>query len=139
MSAFFPEETQLWSDDFYIEKSQLSNLSKRLAKEISKQINVLLTPGEEKMLADSRPIDPDAYEAYLRGMSYLELATKADVDRALGYFELARDIDPNYALAYLGISLVWGSYAQHGFMSSSKAMPKVEKPEEKHWKWIARL
>ena len=52
------------------------------------------------------------------------MGTKADLGKALNYFELARDIDPNYALAYLGISRVWGGYAQHGFMSSTEARAK---------------
>ncbi|MCK5278016.1 MAG: hypothetical protein KAK04_05745, partial [Cyclobacteriaceae bacterium] len=127
----FPEETQLWVEDFYIEKSELSNLSKRLAKEISEQINVLLTPNEEKMLADSRPIDPDAYEAYLRGISYVELGTEADLEKAMDYFERALEIDQDYALAYHGISFVWGSRANHGFVPAQEANPKREVARKK--------
>ena len=44
----FPEEQQLWVHDFYIEKGQMSNLSKIIAKEISQQIHINLTPQEEK-------------------------------------------------------------------------------------------
>jgi adenylate cyclase len=49
----------------------------------------------------------------------------------LGYFERALDIDPDYALAYLGISLLWGSYAQHGFMSSNEAKAESDKAIKK--------
>jgi class 3 adenylate cyclase/TolB-like protein len=122
----FPEEKQLWVHDFYIEKEQLSNLSKKITKEISQQIHINLTPLEAQLLSESKPINPDAYEAYLRGMSYWELGTKADLDRAMGYFELSREIDPNYALAYLGISSTWGAYVQHGFLPFSEVSEKSE-------------
>ncbi|NNL02145.1 MAG: hypothetical protein HKP39_07705, partial [Eudoraea sp.] len=127
----FPEEQQLWVHDFNIEKEQLSNLSKKIAKEISQQIHINLTPLEEKLLAEARPIDPDAYEAYLRGMAYWELGTKQDLDRAMEYFQLSSKIDPNYALAYLGISRTWGAYVQHGFLPYHEVSEKVDLAQNK--------
>ena len=127
----FPEEKQLWVHEFNIEKGQLSNLSRKIAKEISQQIHLNLTPQEEQLLAEAKPIDPDAYEAYLRGMSYWELGTKQDLDRAMGYFQLSNEIDPNYALAYLGIAGTWGGYVQHGFLPHSEVSEKIEAAQKK--------
>lgn len=127
----FPEEQQLWIHDFYIEKGQISNLSKKIAKEISQQIHINLTPQEEKLLTESKPIDPDAYEAYLRGMSYWELGTKPDLERAMGYFQLSSEIDSSYALAYLGISRTWGAYVQHGFLPYQEVAEKVNAARNK--------
>lgn len=127
----FPEEKQLWVHDFNIEKEQLSNLSKKIAKEISQQIHINLSPLEEQLLAEGKPVDPDAYEAYLRGMAYWELGKKADLDRAMEYFQLASKIDPNYALAYLGISSTWGAYVQHGFLPYNEVSGKQEAARNK--------
>jgi len=99
----FPEEKQLWIDDFYMERDQLSNFSKRIARKISEEIDVPLTPGEEKRLAESDPIDPAAYEAYMRGMSYWELGKKSDLDKAMSYFKLALEIDPSIEFAKAGL------------------------------------
>ncbi len=129
--SVFPEEKQLWVHDFYIEKAQISNLSKKIAKEISQQIHINLTSQEEKLLAESKPIDPDAYEAYLRGMGYWELGTKPDLEQAMRYFQLSRDIDSSYALAYLGISRTWGAYVQHGFLPYQEVAEKVEEVRNK--------
>jgi len=126
MVSAFPEEKLLWVHDFNIEKAQLSNLTKKIANEISQQINLNLTPQEEKLLSESKPIDPDAYEAYLRGMGHWELGTKPDLDRAMGYFQLSREIDPDYALAYVGISRTWGGYVQNGFLPYSEVYEKAE-------------
>lgn len=127
----FPEEKQLWVKEYYIEKAQISNLTKNIAKEISEQIHVNLTPFEEQLLAESKPINPDAYEAYLRGMSYWELGTKQDLERAMDYFKLSAKIDSNYALAYLGISRTWAAYAQHGFLPYKEVADKINTARNK--------
>jgi len=127
----FPEEKQIWMHEYKVERSQILNMYNLVSKEIFEGINVILTPEEEKLLAESRTINPDAQEAYFRGMSYWELGTKADLDKAMDYFQLARDIDPDYALAYLGIAKVWGAHAMHGFMSSKEARAKGEKARKK--------
>jgi adenylate cyclase len=122
----FPEEKQLWVHDFNIEKGELSNLTKKIANEISQQIHLNMTPQEEQLLTESKPIDPDAYEAYLRGMGHWELGTKPDLDRALDYFQLSSKIDPNYALAYLGISRTYWAYVMHGFLPNYEVSEKAE-------------
>ena len=127
----FPEEKQIWMHDYKVERSQILNMYNLVSKEIFERINIILTPGEEILLAESRTVNPDAQEAYFRGMSYWELGTKADLDKALDYFQLARDIDPDYALAYLGIAKVWGGHAMHGFMSSNEARAKGKKARKK--------
>jgi adenylate cyclase len=116
----------LWVHDFNIEKGELSNLTKKIANEISQQIHLNMTPQEEQLLTESKPIDPDAYEAYLRGMGHWELGTKPDLDRALDYFQLSSKIDPNYALAYLGISRTYWAYVMHGFLPNYEVSEKAE-------------
>ena len=49
----------------------------------------------------------------------------------MDYFERALEIDQDYALAYHGISFVWGSRANHGFMPAQEANPKREVARKK--------
>jgi len=122
----FPDEKQIWYNDYTFEASQSLNFNNLVSKEIFEVMQIDLTPAQENLLTESRIVNPDAQKAYYLGRSYWELGTRAGLDRALNYFELARDIDPNYALAYLGIASVWGGYAQHGFMSSTEARAKIK-------------
>jgi len=85
---------------------------------------VTLTPDEEIQLTRSRTIDPEAYEAYLKGQFHWYKLTPADVETALQYFELAREKDPDYALAHVGIALVWGGRGQMGLVPPREAGPK---------------
>jgi len=77
-------------------------------------------------LASARPVNPEAYEAYLKGRFHSQRLTEADLDAALSYFEAALEKDPDYALAYVGISRVWGGRGQMGFAPPGEATPMVK-------------
>jgi adenylate cyclase len=70
-------------------------------------------------------VNPEAYEAYLKGMQYWYNVTPQDMETALQYFELALKKDPNSARAYTGICLVWAGRSQMGFSPPSEAAPKA--------------
>ena len=82
-----------------------------------------LLPDHETRLAARRYVDPGAYEAYLRGVSYVERSTPADFDRAMQYFELALERDPGFARAYSGVAHVWAARQQAGFVAPAVARP----------------
>ena len=63
----FPEERQLWVKDYAVDKSQITNWYKELAKQISQETKITLSPDEESLLALSDTIDPVAYELYMKG------------------------------------------------------------------------
>lgn len=101
-------------------------LYKEMARAIADEARIELTFQEKQVLASTRQVNPKAYEAYNKRMFHLYKLTLQDIELALGHFELALEKDPNFALAYVGISLVWGGYAQQGFMPASEAIPKSE-------------
>ncbi|MEN8251463.1 MAG: adenylate/guanylate cyclase domain-containing protein [Bacteroidota bacterium] len=121
------EEKQLWSDRYTKDFSQILNLNNEVTREITAEIDVTLTPQEENLLTESRTVNPDAYEAYLRGMRYWGMGKKEDLEKAQKYFELSLEIDPNYALAHLGMSSIYGGLVIHGFMSPAEAKEAKEK------------
>jgi tetratricopeptide (TPR) repeat protein len=100
------------------------SLQSEIVAAIARAIAVHLTPPEEARLARARAVNPEAYDACLRGWSYLEKLTVADLDAALHYFELALQKDSSYARGYVGISAVWSCRQQMGFTAPSEATPK---------------
>ena len=58
----------------------------------------------------TRSVDPEAYEAYLKGRHFMEKWTEEETRIGREYFEQAIQKDPNYALPYAGLadSYVWG-------------------------------
>jgi len=112
-----PEERQIWRQSYDRAMQNVYSVYNDVVKSVAEAGNILMTEKEETRLNSSVDVNPEAYEAYLRGMSHWEQATESDMDKAMDYFSLAKDLDPEYPLAYMGIASVWGGRLQHGYIS----------------------
>ena len=122
----FPEERNLWAQTYDRDMTDVLVMYKEMARTIADKTRVELTAQEEAILASTRQVNPEAYEAYNKGMFHAYKLTSQDLELARGYFELALEKDPNFALAYVGIGFVWQAHIQQGLMSHSEAGPKAE-------------
>jgi len=141
-----PEEHNLWGQMYEKPMTEILAMYNEVARAIVNEVQITLTPNEESRLASARQVNPQAYEAYLKGMSHLYRFTPQEIDAALHYFEQALEADPDYALAYVGISFVWGCREQFGLVIPSEATPKNKAAAQKalelddtlpevHYKW----
>jgi adenylate cyclase len=119
------DETQIWSADYNEDKRQILNLYNRITKKIAQEVKVQLTPEEERILARSRTVNREAYDAYLMGLYYLDDVGKESLNKALEYLNRAVEKDPDWAPLYSGLTLVWASIALMGFESPEIAGPKI--------------
>ena len=121
-----PETDQaLWADSYERDLQDVLLLQSEVAQAIAEQIQVAVTPEETTRLAGARPVDPEAYEAYLRGSFHSYQFTPADLATALEYFESALEKDPDYALAHCGVSQVWTFRLVMGVVPPREAGPKM--------------
>ncbi len=107
------------------ELQNVAALVRGLTSAIAAEIQVALTPEAEARLASVRTVNPEAYEAYLKGQVYLATFGQTEMETALEYFERARNIDPDYALAYAGIGMTWAVRQQIGFVPHSESAPRI--------------
>jgi len=114
-------QTQRWADSFDRELAGILALQHDVARGVAGSLALTLLPAEQTRLGSARPVNPEAYEAYLRGLTLVERWTRADLDTALRYFEAALEKDPTYALAYLGIHQVWSTRQQVGASGPGEA------------------
>jgi serine/threonine-protein kinase len=121
-----PEERNLWAHTYERAGTEVLAMYNEVARAIVNEVQITLTPKEETRLASALQVNPQAYEAYLKGMSHLYKLTPPELDAALHYFEQALETDPNYALAYTGIAFVWTGRQQMGLVSPSEATPKAK-------------
>jgi tetratricopeptide (TPR) repeat protein len=119
-----PTEQALWAESYEWDLENVLVLQGEVAQAIAAELEVALTPEDTKRLAATRPVNPEAHDAYLKGSYYTEKMTPEDLDTAQRYFELALEKDPEYAPAYAGLSRVWGGRAQLGSTSVQEARPK---------------
>jgi TolB-like protein/Tfp pilus assembly protein PilF len=120
------DQAHLWAQSYDRNVGSILAVQGEVARAIAGEIKIAVTPEETKRLASARPVNPDAYEAYLKGRFHWYKLSRVHLDTALEYFQLAREKDPNYALAYVGIAYVWASRGDCGLVSSREAFPKVK-------------
>ena len=121
-----PEERQIWSREFIRDMPHILSLYGDVAIDLAKELKLPMSDEMSFQLVSHKEVIPQAYEAYLMGMSYWYKLSKQDLDQALRYFELAQEIDPNYAPAYTGIGMVWGARAQSGILPGKEVGPKLD-------------
>jgi serine/threonine protein kinase/TolB-like protein len=91
----------LWRDSVDVKYDNLLTVQDRVAQEIVKGMELNLSPAEAQNLKPENPVNPLAYEYYLRGV---DLYSLNDFPAAIAMLEKSVSIDPNYAptWAHLG-------------------------------------
>jgi serine/threonine protein kinase/Tfp pilus assembly protein PilF len=101
-------DSHLWAETFDRKLTDIFSVESEVAKAIADQLRAKLTGREEQVIA-ARPTDnPEAYDAYLRGLAYT-LKTGDSPANALGaqkYLKEAVRLDPKFALSWALLSYV---------------------------------
>src|SRR5207237_5196768 len=99
-------DSHLWADTYDRRLTDIFSVESEVAKDIADQLQVHLT-GREKQVIAAKPTDnPEAYDAYLRGLAYT-LKTQNTPENYLGaqkYFKEAVILDLKFALAWALLS-----------------------------------
>src|SRR6266704_6282585 len=101
-------DSHLWADNFDRKLTDIFSVETEVAKAIADQLRVKLT-GEEEQVITAKPTDnPEAYDAYLRGLVYMLKAatTPANSLGAQKYLREAVRLDPKFALSWALLSYV---------------------------------
>jgi TolB-like protein len=100
------DQTQLWSQDYDYPVKDILNIEDDVAKAVAHEIRLRLNSKQQAELAQSHPVNPEAFDAYLQGYYFFQRNTDKDTDMAAKYYERATQLDPSYALAWVGLSRV---------------------------------
>jgi TolB-like protein/DNA-binding winged helix-turn-helix (wHTH) protein/Tfp pilus assembly protein PilF len=121
-------DKHLWSQSYEGDSRDTLALQKQVASSIAQAIRIELTPNEQAVLKNAKQVNPDAYEAYLKGRYFWNKRTAEGFKKAIDYFNKAIDQDPTYAPAYAGLA---DSYAlsgdwEYAVLPPSEAYPKAK-------------
>ena len=126
-----PSDVHLWAKSYERDLKDILALQDEVARDIAAEIRVQLTPQDQARLSNSRPVDPQAYEAYLRGRYYGDKMSVEGFNQALKHFQQAIVYDPNCALAYAGLADGYQELSIWGALQPTEASPKSEAAAEK--------
>jgi TolB-like protein/Tfp pilus assembly protein PilF len=96
-------DTHVWADSFDREFSSVLTLQNDMALAIAKAVDVQLSDAEQVALDEQNAVDPDIYDAYLRGMHLINQESLDVRKRGIAILEDVVERDPQNALAYAGL------------------------------------
>ncbi len=102
-------DSHLWAETYDRKLTDILGVESEIAKEIAATLQAKLTGREQQALAVKRTNNPEAYDAYLRGLAFEARNFDSSPGfgpslKAAGFFERAVQLDPNFALAWARLS-----------------------------------
>jgi TolB-like protein len=121
-------ESHLWGESFQktiTEVEDIFNIQIKIAESIAKELKVVISPGEKKLIEKIPAADIEVYDEYLKARSYWTDFTKESLYKAVEYLTRAIEKNPNWAPLYAGLAEVWIWIQQAGWEQASVAGPII--------------
>jgi len=119
------DQTHVWAESVERDLVNIVSLQADVAQAVATNIKLVLTPEQHTRLRARRPVNPEAYQAYLRGL-YLWNQVSADSAQMIKYFQAAIEIEPDYAAAYAGLANVYSQAARAGELGAQEAYSQAK-------------
>jgi TolB-like protein/cytochrome c-type biogenesis protein CcmH/NrfG len=98
-------DSHLWAETYDRKLTDIFGVESAIAKAIAESLQAKLSGREEQALAAKPTNNPEAYNAYLRGLAFEARGSSLDLLlEAAGFYNQAVQLDPNFALAWARLS-----------------------------------
>jgi TolB-like protein/DNA-binding winged helix-turn-helix (wHTH) protein/Tfp pilus assembly protein PilF len=124
-------DRHLWAEAYERDLRNVMALQAEVARTVSREINRKVTA--QTRLAAARPVNPEAYQAYLKGrQSFWERWNTQGLETAIQYYQKAIQNDPSYAPAWAGLADCYTLWIYAGApLSPREAMTKAKDAAQK--------
>jgi tetratricopeptide (TPR) repeat protein len=121
-------DRHLWAQSYDGDVRDTLALQSRVARAIAEEIRINVKPKERAALKNVKPVNPDAYEAYLKGRYFWNKRTADSLKKAKAYFDEAVARAPDYAQAYSGLADTYALLGdwEYGVLASKEALPSAK-------------
>ncbi len=120
-------DTHLWADSYERDLRNVLALQSEVAQAIAREVQVKLTPLDYARFGEVHPVDPEAYEAYLKGRYHWNRRSREGFGKAVQYFQQAITKDPAYAAAYAGLADALSIMGFWGLVPSDEGCGKAKR------------
>lgn len=115
----------LWSDTYERSAQQVLALQADVIRALAAEVRLAVRPGAQERLTNARTVNPEAYEAYLKGRYEWNRRTQGSLQLAIAHFTRAVDLDPTYAPAHAALA---DCYNQFGTVMLASGSPAEYRP-----------
>ena len=119
----------IWAQSFERDLRDVLALQSEVARTITSEVDITLTPQEQARLASARPVDPEVHRQVLLGRHHAAKATEEGLRKAVQYFDAAIAKDPANALAHAGLAEAYTGLSGF-YLDPREAMPKAKRAAE---------
>lgn len=116
------DDRHLWSGKYERDLTDVLALQSEVARAVTDEIRIKLNPQEQSRPARTRAVNPEAYEALLKGTYFLHKGIPG-VAKSIDYFQEALKLDPAQAEAHAGLAEAFVFAAIFGLRPSTDAFP----------------
>jgi TolB-like protein/DNA-binding winged helix-turn-helix (wHTH) protein/tetratricopeptide (TPR) repeat protein len=117
-------DRHLWARSYDHELKDVLVLQSSAARDIAVEVQGKVVFPEAQLRQTQHSVQPDAYEAYLKGRYFWNKRTEEGLTKSLEYFQRAIAQDPKFAAAYAGLAdsySILGSDVLPARVASAKA------------------
>jgi TolB-like protein/DNA-binding winged helix-turn-helix (wHTH) protein/Flp pilus assembly protein TadD len=118
-------DRHLWARQYDRDLQDVLQLQSELASAVALEVTGKLTSWASRSTT-ARKVNPQAYEAYLKGEYFLDKWSAEGFEKAKGYFQQSIDFDPSFADAYAGLAEYYGVVAFMGVVPPRDAWLRSE-------------
>ena len=120
-------DEHIWAGEYQREYQSILEVQAEVSRNIVEQIQLNLTPEDRARLESQPPVDPEAYESYLKGRYYFNQRTEDALHKSIASFLQAIARDPAYAPAYSGLAEAYAMLGFRGGLPSKDALSAAKK------------
>src|SRR5882757_1908691 len=124
------DQSHLWGQDYDYRPRDILSLEDEVAEAVAREIQIRLSPQQQADLTRTRPVNPEAFDAYMEGRFFFDRDNSGDLKRAASYFEQAIKLDSSYAMAWVGLSRALFRQADNGFVTPKEGQRKAREAVE---------
>jgi TolB-like protein/DNA-binding winged helix-turn-helix (wHTH) protein/Tfp pilus assembly protein PilF len=125
------DDRQLWAQSFTQSEQDIIALQDDIARAVAQRIEVAIDSSVRARLRNPRPVNAEAYEAYLHGTTYMAHHSDADLLKSLDYFRHAVEIDPTLAIAYAAEAQAYCYLGDYTVLPDRVVWPQAEMAAER--------
>ena len=98
-------DSHLWADTYDRKLTDIFAVETEVAQKIATSLEAHLTGVEQRQIANIPTRNPQAYDAYLRGLALIIRQSPEHMAKGRDYFQQAVELDPEYAQAWAQLSI----------------------------------
>ncbi len=126
---------RLWSATFDRQANDALDIQREISlaivHDVERRFSIRKSTAASTSLDKAKPVSPEAYRDYLRGVYFWNKNTATGLQTAIGYFQKALSEDPRYARAWAGLARCYVGLPSFSALSAGEAAARIREGAQK--------